>query len=70
MNMNHLENLLRRYKDETVTIKSLSGGVYEGRISEITNDYVALRRGEGDQRDEVFLLYQSIESILPARAEA
>ncbi len=70
MNMTHLENLLRRYKDENVTIKSISGGVYEGRISEITNDYVSLRRGDGDQRDEVFLLYQSIESILPDRRDA
>jgi 16S rRNA U1498 N3-methylase RsmE len=68
--MNHLENLLRRYKDENVTIKSISGGVYEGRISEITNDYVSLRRGDGGQRDEVFLLYQSIESILPAGDDA
>jgi hypothetical protein len=68
--MNHLENLLRRYKDENVTIKTISGGVYEGRVSEITSDYVGLRRGEGDHRDEVFLLYQSIESVLPESTES
>jgi 16S rRNA U1498 N3-methylase RsmE len=66
MDLQHVENLFRRYKGQFVDIKTLSGGVYEGTVSEITNDYVSLnlRRGDGEQ-DYVFVLLHSIESVLP-----
>ena len=66
MDMKHTENLFRRYKGQFVDIKTVSGGVYEGRVVEITNDYVAisLRSGEGEP-DQVFVLLHSIESVLP-----
>ena len=38
----HIENLFRRFKGEVVDVKTISGGIYSGRISEITNDYVCL----------------------------
>ena len=34
----HTENLFRRFKGEAVSIKTVSGGLYEGRVTEITND--------------------------------
>ena len=36
------ENLFRRYKNQVTTIKTISGGLYKGRIVEVTNDYVAI----------------------------
>ena len=43
MNYQHIENLLIRFRGQSVTIKTASGGVYEGSISDVTNDYVALK---------------------------
>ena len=43
MNYQHIENLLIRFRGQTVIIKTASGGVYEGSISDVTNDYVALK---------------------------
>ena len=45
----HAENLFRRYKGQLVTVKTLSGGIYEGHITEITNNYISLvDRGKAD----------------------
>lgn len=66
MGMQHIENLLRRYRGQAVDIKTISGGVYEGTVAEITNDYVALVvKGEGGEQDQVFVMFHSIESVLP-----
>jgi len=66
MNFQHIENLLIRFRGQLVNLKTVSGGVYEGIINDVTNDYVALRlksaHGEGDQ---VIVLLHSIESVLP-----
>jgi ferredoxin-fold anticodon binding domain-containing protein len=66
MDLQRVENLFRRYKGQAVSIKTLSGGVYEGIVSEINNDYVALiTTGSDESRDQVFVLLHSIESVLP-----
>ncbi len=66
MPMQHIENLLRRYKGQRVNIKTCSGGIYEGDVAEITNDYVALKVSNGDDaRDTVFIVIHTIESMLP-----
>jgi hypothetical protein len=47
-------------------IKVLSGGVYEGAITDVTNDYVALKvKNEGVEDSVVIVLLHSIESVLP-----
>jgi hypothetical protein len=47
----------------------MSGGLYEGRVVEITNDYVALMTANGDEgNDQVFVLLYSIEAVQPRRA--
>lgn len=66
MNYQHVENLLIRFRGQLVNIKSVSGGVYEGVITDVTNDYVALKVKSGDgQGDQVIVLLHSIESVLP-----
>jgi len=66
MNYQHVENLLIRYRGQTVNIKTVSGGVYEGTISDVTNDYVALKvKGAGSEDDQVIVLLHSIEAVLP-----
>jgi ferredoxin-fold anticodon binding domain-containing protein len=66
MNYQHVENLLIRFRGQLVNIKTVSGGVYEGVISDVTNDYVALKVHSGDgQSDQVIVLLHSIESLLP-----
>ena len=66
MNYQHIENLLIRFRGQTVLIKTASGGVYEGSISDVTNDYVALKtKNEGDENDLVIVLLHSIESVSP-----
>jgi ferredoxin-fold anticodon binding domain-containing protein len=66
MNFQHIENLLIRFRGQLVMIKTVSGAVYEGAISDVTNDYVALKiksgNGEGQQ---VIVLLHSIESVSP-----
>ena len=67
--MQHIENLLRRYRGQVVNLKTCSGGIYEGEVTEITNDYVALRVANGDEgQDTVFVVIQNIESMLPRAA--
>jgi 16S rRNA U1498 N3-methylase RsmE len=66
MAMQHIENMLRRYRGQAISIKTMSGGLYEGTITEITNDYVALNvKGEEGAPEQVFVLLHSIESVLP-----
>ena len=64
MNYQHIENLLIRFRGQSVNIKTVSGGVYEGTISDVTNDYVALRvKTAGVEGDQVIVLLHSIESV-------
>ena len=65
--MQHIENLLRRFKGQVVSIKTASGSVYEGRVTEITNDFVGLT-GKGDGEPTVFLFFHAIESITAMEA--
>ena len=66
MNFQHIENLLIRFRGQIVNIKTVSGGVYEGLISDVTNDYVALKIKDPDgENDQVIVLLHSIESVLP-----
>ena len=61
MALQHAENLFRRYRGQLVTVKTLSGGVYEGRVAEVTNDFVELITGKSAH---LFLLFQAIESMV------
>ena len=68
MNYQHVENLLIRYRGQAVSIKSISGGLYEGTISDVTNDYVSLKMsGDSGGGDLVIVLLHAIESVLPQR---
>ena len=69
MNYQHIENLLIRYRADAVTIKTISGGIYEGVISDVTNDYVALKTTDSlTENDVVIVLLHAIESVLPQRS--
>jgi len=69
MNYQHIENLLLRYRADAVTIKTISGGIYEGVISDVTNDYVALKTTDRlTENDVVIVLLHAIESVLPQRS--
>jgi len=66
MNYQHVENLLIRYRGQTVNLKTVSGGVYEGVISDVTNDYVALKiKSAASEDDLVVVLLHSIEAVSP-----
>jgi len=68
MNYQHIENLLIRYRGDAVTVKTISGGIYEGVISDVTNDYVAMKTtGTVGENDVVIVLLHAIESVLPQR---
>ena len=68
MNYQHVENLLIRYRGQAVNVKSISGGIYEGTISDVTNAYVSLKvKGETGETDLVIVLLHAIESVLPQR---
>jgi len=68
--MQHTENLFRRYKGQLVIIKTISGGIYEGRVNEITNDFVGLiEKGKGEPA-QVFLVFNAIESIMAMEGSA
>lgn len=69
MGLQHIENLLRRYRGQVVNVKTRSGGVYEGTVADITNDYVALAmKNDDESRETVFVLLHSIEALLPRNA--
>ncbi|HEX6716088.1 MAG TPA: hypothetical protein VF088_03210 [Pyrinomonadaceae bacterium] len=69
----HLENLFRRFKGEIVDIKTISGGIYSGRISEITNDYIELIETSGTAGgtagQRVFITFIAIESMAVSDAD-
>ena len=58
-----MENLFRRFKGEKVSLKTISGGIYEGRVVEITNDYVCLSETAGAESQPVFIFFTAIESM-------
>jgi len=58
-----MENLFRRFKGEKVHLKTISGGVFEGRVVEITNDYVCLSETSGSENQPVFIFFSAIESM-------
>lgn len=60
----HTENLFRRFKDKLVLIKTVSGGIYEGRITDVTNDYVCLLEKKGDETSQVYVFLHSVESMM------
>ncbi len=60
----HTENLFRRYKGETVNIKTLSTGIYTGKVTEITNDYVCLVESGDVEGSQVFIFFSAIESLM------
>ena len=64
MERQHTENLFRRYKGQLVNVKTISTGIYKGRVGEITNDYVALTDRDGDDETQTFLFFVAIESIV------
>ena len=69
MNYQHIVNLLIRYRADAVTIKTISGGIYEGVISDVTNDNVALKTTDRlTENDVVIVLLHAIESVLPQRS--
>jgi len=59
----HTENLFRRFKGEKVNLKTISGGIYEGRLVEITNDYICLSETSGSDSQPVFIFFTAIESM-------
>jgi ferredoxin-fold anticodon binding domain-containing protein len=66
MNYQHIENLLIRFRGQSVTIKTASGGVYEGLIADVTNDYVALKtQNSGGEDNLIIVLLHSMESVSP-----
>ena len=65
----HLENLFRRFKSEIVDVKTISGGIYTGRVSEITNDYVCLVETTGAPGQQVFISFTAIESMAVSVSE-
>jgi hypothetical protein len=60
----HIENLFRRYKGEIVDVKTISGGIYSGRITEITNDYLCLSETSESAGQQVYLFFNTIESMV------
>jgi hypothetical protein len=60
----HSENLFRRLKGDLVTVKTVSGGVYKGRVVEVTNDYVCLDESQGVVGVQVFIFFSAIESMV------
>ena len=63
MERQHTENLFRRFKGQFVVIKSITGCAYEGRVAEITNDYVCLTERQNENPSQVFLFFNSMESM-------
>ena len=64
----HVENLLIRYRGQTVNLKTVSGNLYQGKITDVTNDYVTLKGGDDNTvTDQVVVLLHSIESISPQK---
>ena len=62
MGSQHTENLFRRYKGERITLKTVSGGVFQGRVTEITNDYVSLV--DANEKTPTFVFFNAVESLV------
>ena len=58
-----MENLFRRFKGEVVDVKTVSGGIYSGRVVEVTNDYVCLTETSSAPGQQVFVAFSAIESM-------
>lgn len=72
MERQHTENLMRRQKGKLVNIKTISGGVYRGWVTEITNDYVSLVDRDSGDETQTFVLFEAMESFVitnPASAK-
>ena len=63
MQQEEIENLFRRFKGQSVSVKTISGGFYEGKVTEITNDYVCLSEADGA---DVYLFFGGLESMVSA----
>lgn len=63
MKYQHTENLFRRFKGQSINVKTISGGFYEGKVTEITDDYVCLSEVDGA---DVYLFFGAIESMVSA----
>jgi hypothetical protein len=69
MNYQHIENLLIRYRGNSIKIKTITGTTYEGLITDVTNDYVAMKVGDISREGEVVIvLLHAIESVQPQRS--
>jgi len=66
----HMENLFRRFKGELVDVKTVSGGIYSGRITDITNDYICLNETTAAPGQQVYLFFGSIESMAVSVADS
>jgi ribosome maturation factor RimP len=65
----HIENLFRRFKGELVDVKTVSGGIYSGRVVEVTNDYICLSETSGAPGQQVFVTFSAIESMAVTAAD-
>lgn len=65
MDHHEIENLFRRFKGQSVSVKTVSGGFYEGKVTEITNDYVCLSEADGA---DVYLFFGALESMVSGGA--
>ena len=70
MALQHYDNLFRRYKGKVIVLKTLTGGIYEGSVSEITNDFVELLEARDGETSRVFVFFQAIESVHVSSAPA
>ena len=68
MALQHPENLFRRYRGQLVTVRTISGGIYEGTVTEVTNDFVELLQQKDGESAQVFVLFHSIESMTASQA--
>ena len=64
-----MENLFPRFKGEVVDIKTISGGIYSGKVSEVTNDYIELVETTEPSGQRVFITFGSIESMAISTAD-
>jgi hypothetical protein len=64
MDRQQTENLFRRLRGQTVVMKTVSGGVYEGRVEEVANDYVCIVERQGSEATKAYLFYNALESMV------
>jgi len=64
MSHQHVENLLIRYRGQVVHIKTMSGNVYEGTVTDVTNDYVTMApQNTAGAEHTIAITLHSIEAI-------